>query len=809
MKMSKLSNQTNSQDPQAVNSRIFVGNLNTFQCSKTDVERMFQIYGRLAGISMHKGYAFVQFTNPFDARNACLGEDGKTILSQTLDVNMVAEPKPHQIGRKRQNVNKTGNDWDYFYDSYCSSAMTYSNGMRPKKRKRLMSNSSRMVSLSDAVNSGNLNAAVAAAAVAQQQQQQLHQQQQQHHQHQQQTQQQQQVAAVAMAAMANLLPQQQLLLHQQSLLSNANGAITSAAAAACNGATTTPHHTNLGIYLQQQQQQQHLKQQQAAAAAVAVAAQYAAATNGSLQLKMSSPLINGSLTNQPSSNSSSLVSTHNAGNSVADQQAILANQPHLLQHQQPQPSNIMQPLALSLSPQHQTQQQQQQKQHTHTKQQQVHLLQSQNHHQSSLPTLSSSSSQLQIQAVLQQQHEQLTINQQWGPFKVYSNPDTLICGNCRECFNELAELLDHKRSYCKLRFTCKCQDLTINATNPPSGAKLLCAMCKDAFINPWDLMVHAQAAHMVNIYELSNEPSNNNELSGDSNRNRNNSNVDIDSNLTVNKSSNANDLTCSNIKNSSNKNNNNNNNNRNNNNSSSNNNYNNNNNNDNDSNNNNNTKNHNNGIQLSLVKPAPAPSPVIPEAIAISNSTAPYIRNKTELSSAKPTATTTTTITQSSILDNINRTDASIMLNNDNGNSCNNSLVGDGSISDSEANLSMELKFGICNSPNGSVSVKEDTHRDDGSLDGGMSYSSQTHHSDDVKMLNNNGSLSSGGSSPALDTDETIAQPQKACIVRTLSIETTTAGTSSVPPAAIGLIPNSLALSLTNGTTAKAAAAPQ
>lgn len=49
MKMSKLSNQTNSPDPQAVNSRVFVGNLNTFQCSKTDVERMFQKYGRLAG----------------------------------------------------------------------------------------------------------------------------------------------------------------------------------------------------------------------------------------------------------------------------------------------------------------------------------------------------------------------------------------------------------------------------------------------------------------------------------------------------------------------------------------------------------------------------------------------------------------------------------------------------------------------------------------------------------------------------------------------------------------------------------------
>lgn len=89
---------------------------------------------------MHKGYAFVQFTNPFDARNACLGEDGRNVLGQILgkilrnwtnlqakvinsnvcvlitDVNIVAEPKEHQIGRKRQNNTKTGNDWDYYYD---------------------------------------------------------------------------------------------------------------------------------------------------------------------------------------------------------------------------------------------------------------------------------------------------------------------------------------------------------------------------------------------------------------------------------------------------------------------------------------------------------------------------------------------------------------------------------------------------------------------------------------------------------------------------------------------------------------------
>lgn len=38
---------------------------------------------------MHKGYAFVQFTNPFDARNACHGEDGRTILSQVLGKSFI------------------------------------------------------------------------------------------------------------------------------------------------------------------------------------------------------------------------------------------------------------------------------------------------------------------------------------------------------------------------------------------------------------------------------------------------------------------------------------------------------------------------------------------------------------------------------------------------------------------------------------------------------------------------------------------------------------------------------------------------
>ncbi|XP_075229071.1 RNA-binding protein Raly isoform X2 [Lycorma delicatula] len=265
MKMSKVGNQTNSQDPQAVNSRVFVGNLNTFQCSKTDVERMFQRYGRLAGISMHKGYAFVQFTNPFDARNACLGEDGRTVLGQILDVNMVAEPKPHQTGRKRQNVAKTGNDWDYYYDSYYAQAATFATPrlVPPLKRPRLM----------------------------------------------------------------------------------------------------TTHAT------------------------------------------VPAPV--------------RVVKTANIKTSSS---------------------------TTSLSP---------------------------------APSV--------------------------GQLKTYSNPDILICGNCREMFAELQELLDHKKTYCKLRFTCKCNIINGTVIKNQQGddiVSLMCVQCKDSFPSAWDLMVHVQAAHMLNIYEL-------------------------------------------------------------------------------------------------------------------------------------------------------------------------------------------------------------------------------------------------------------------------------------------------------------------
>ncbi|XP_074068242.1 RNA-binding protein Raly isoform X5 [Macrotis lagotis] len=90
------SNITNKNDPKSLNSRVFIGNLNTAMVKKADVETIFSKYGRVAGCSVHKGYAFVQYASERHARAAVLGENGRVLAGQTLDINMAGEPKPNR-----------------------------------------------------------------------------------------------------------------------------------------------------------------------------------------------------------------------------------------------------------------------------------------------------------------------------------------------------------------------------------------------------------------------------------------------------------------------------------------------------------------------------------------------------------------------------------------------------------------------------------------------------------------------------------------------------------------------------------------
>ncbi|CAH1778743.1 unnamed protein product [Owenia fusiformis] len=89
-------NPIKSKDPKFTNARLFVGNLNTFQMQQKEVTEIFQRYGRVMAVSVHIGYAFVQFFNEANARAAAANEDRNMYAGQVIDVTMANEPKKHR-----------------------------------------------------------------------------------------------------------------------------------------------------------------------------------------------------------------------------------------------------------------------------------------------------------------------------------------------------------------------------------------------------------------------------------------------------------------------------------------------------------------------------------------------------------------------------------------------------------------------------------------------------------------------------------------------------------------------------------------
>lgn len=68
---------TNSREPHLQRARLFVGNIEPNTTHRRDVIELFSRYGEVLGVSVHKGYAFVQMDRERNANRAINGEDNR------------------------------------------------------------------------------------------------------------------------------------------------------------------------------------------------------------------------------------------------------------------------------------------------------------------------------------------------------------------------------------------------------------------------------------------------------------------------------------------------------------------------------------------------------------------------------------------------------------------------------------------------------------------------------------------------------------------------------------------------------------
>ena len=81
---SREGTNTTSREPHLERARLFVGNIEPGRTHRRDITRLFSKYGDVLGVSVHKGFAFVQMDRERTANKAINFEDNQIFMGSRI-----------------------------------------------------------------------------------------------------------------------------------------------------------------------------------------------------------------------------------------------------------------------------------------------------------------------------------------------------------------------------------------------------------------------------------------------------------------------------------------------------------------------------------------------------------------------------------------------------------------------------------------------------------------------------------------------------------------------------------------------------
>lgn len=84
MRYAREGTNTTSREPHLERARLFVGNIEPNRTHRRDLIKLFSQYGDVLGVSVHKGYAFVQMDRERTANKAVNFEDNHTFMGSRI-----------------------------------------------------------------------------------------------------------------------------------------------------------------------------------------------------------------------------------------------------------------------------------------------------------------------------------------------------------------------------------------------------------------------------------------------------------------------------------------------------------------------------------------------------------------------------------------------------------------------------------------------------------------------------------------------------------------------------------------------------